>query len=735
MKLLFLFSILAPALLRAGETQIKGIVLDPAARPVADASVDCGGVRTSTRADGIFVVNGVERCAAVIWHEGFEKLRADLTAGGENRLRLSISRLSDGVVVSATRAPVSLEESGVSATVLNRAEIEARQTPAVLDLLRDIPGFAVVESGRRGAVTSLFTRGATSTGTLVLLDGVPLNEPGGQIDLAHLVTPALERIEAVRGPESALFGAEAASGVVQLFTARGTGESAAPHGRLSYERGNFQTDHWTAGISGVLSRIDYSLTADQFHTVGMFVNDFYRNTNGTANIGVKLTQKTELRAIYRQFSAEGGSPNQVAYGIFDRDSEGATRDSTLAVKLEDVRNSRFAQRISFGYHRLHSTLNDSILDGPYNVAALLRNVVGTGVYLDRLVPYDYPASQVPVGETISRQSVTLYPFPSSSETDRKSIDYQGTLAHTGGTLVFGYEYERQQGLISLLDVNRSNNGGYVHEQYRWGKRVYLTGGARLEHSSTFGAKFTPRGSITVLLAGEHGILNSTYLRFSAGRGITEPSLLQNFAQEGFYVGNPALRPEKTTSYDLGLVQEVFRRRVRLEATAFRNSFEDLIVFDFGTNPASWRNVDRSWGRGVEFSATVRPMKALQVSANWTHLETKITRTDSLSAYASVGQPLLRRPGNSGAAWLLYSPRRWNLIAGGRWVGDRQDSDFLFGITRNPAYGTMYFAGSFQVNRHFAPYFRLDNALDERYSEVLGYTALGRNGVGGVRVTW
>ncbi len=703
----FLLAVAIPA---AAADFISGAVADPSGRSVSGAAVECGTNRATTGADGSFMISGAASCTALISHAGFETARIELRAGSPNRVELTPARLSDRVVVSATRTPVTLEESGVSATVYNSREIEARHAPSVAELLRQTPGFAFASSGRSGAVTSLFTRGGASTGTLVLLDGVPLNEPGGQIDFAHLNTAGLDRIEAVRGPESTLFGAEAASGVVQLFTARGDAESSVPRARLSYERGNFQTDHWTAGLSGgIAQKIDYSLTADQFHTAGMFQNDFYRNTSGTANIGFQIANSTAIRAIYRQFAAEAGTPNQVAYGILDRDAENQNRDSALILRLDDSRGSRFNERASFSYHTLHFRSSDRVMDGPFKIAALLRTVPGVGVYLDQLVPPGTPGAV--------ERTVTLYPYPSSSETSRAAAEYQGTLTHTGGALVFGYEFDRQQGIISKLEPSRDNNGGYVHEQLRLGRRLYLTGGARLEHSSTFGSKFAPRASAT------YELFSQTYLRFSAGRGITEPSLLQNFAQEGFYVGNPRLRPEKTTSYDLGLVREMFARRIHLEATAFRNSFEDLIVFDFGTSPATWRNVDRSWARGLETLAAVRPAKFVQLNVSWTRLYTRITRTDSTSAYASAGQPLLRRPKNSGAAWISVSPRRWTFIAGGRWMGDRQDSDFLFGLTRNPGYGSMYLSGSYQVTRHVSLYTSIDNALDARYQEVLGYTCL------------
>lgn len=725
----------------AGPALISGTVADPSLRPVAGASIQCGGATATTDSNGRFTISGVSACDASIEAPGFAHTTVHLNAGEDRRVQLSLAALSDSIIVSATRTTATLEESGVSSTVWTRADIVERQFPPLLDLLRDAPGMNVAATGRRGAYTGVFTRGAASTGTLFLLDGVPLNDPGGQIDLANLTTAGIERIEIVRGPESALFGAEAAAGVVQLFSTRGNTESMRPHGSVSYERGSFQTDRWRVNLNGGFAgRIDYSLTADQFHTAGMFANDYYRDTTGAANLGFRLSNSTALRAIYREYDSIAGNPNAVGFGVFDSDANGENRDSTLAARIDDVRGARFAQRFTFGYHRLRNRFNDAAVDGPYAIAALVRTVQAPQprVYLVRQVSPDFPASQVPPGEMLiipPAFATTLYPFPFVSVTDRKDFEYQGTWTHAGGALVFGYEHEDQGGLISGRDVVRRNNGGYVHEQYAVGRRLFLTAGARIENSSTFGNKFAPRGSAALKLTGEHGPLSSTYVRFSAGRGITEPSLLENFARESFYIGNPALKPEKLTAYDLGVVQEWFGRKLRAEVTAFRNSFQDLIVFDSSRNPSTWSNIDRSWARGVEIAGTARPWRFVELNAAYTRLYTRITRTNSTNIYSGVGEELPRRPRNSASAWISIAPRRWTLLAGGRFIGERQDTDFVFGVTRNPGYGNLYASGSYQLTNHVAPFLLIDNLANERYQEVLGYPALTRNAIGGVRISW
>jgi len=459
-----------------------------------------------------------------------------------------------------------------------------------------------------------------------------------------------------------------------MFTSHGDRESQVPHGSAMYERGSFSTDHWAGAVNGGLaSRADYSFTTDQFRSTGEFPNDAYRITTGTANLGYQFSDKTQLRAVYREFDAYTGDPGPTASGPLDFLSNSYDRDSTLSVRLDDTRGSNFTQHVLVGYHRYRDRFNDGF--DPLFLTETHRDVVG----------------------------------------------YQGTLTHRGGALVFGYDYQHQAGLISAAEPGRDNNGLFVHEQYALTSRIFITGGARVEHSSTFGTEFAPRGAITFRLPQE------VYFRVSGSRGIQEPSLLENFAREAYYVGNPHLKPETTESFEAGLFREWFSRRVRMEVSWFRNSFHDLILFDFSTNPASWKNVDQSWARGVELSGTVRLGGVISLRTGYTRLYTRDLQT---------GQSLLRRPLNAGTLSLELAPRHWTFAAGGRFVGMRPDSNFFDpGAISVAGYNYVFVNGSWQATRHIAPFLRIDNALNERYQEVLGYAALRRFAAGGVKLTW
>ncbi len=733
---IYCFCIFALALTAGESTTIHGVVLDPSNRPVEGARVTCSGRSVFTNLEGRFAVSNSEACEAAIIKGGFKDATANLKTGTDSRIVLVIEGPVENVIVTATRSQATPEQSAVSANVISARQLQARDYPAVEDTLRELPDTQIVANGHRGDQTSIFTRGASSTSTLVLLDGVALNDPGGQINLAHLSTTGIERIEMVRGPESALFGAEASAGVIQLFTKRGNPEDRMPHGFFEYERGNFQTDRWLAGLTGGNGgRLDYALNADQFHSAGEFPNDFYRNNTGSANVGYRISDATQVRGMFRIYDAHLGTPGQVAYAAYDTAANQETRNATVSARVDDSRGSRFFQTASFGYNRLSDRFNENEPFQTQDLAALVRDVPGpfTNTYFVSLLnPAALPsASQIPSGTRIATATAYFGPFGSVNVTERKMADYQGTLAQTEGALVFGYGYQDQTGSLSGQDVSRNHHGLFINEQYSFGGRLYLSGGARVEHSSAFGTYFVPRGGASFLLLKDRGPLSSAFVRASAGRGLLEPSLYENFVKSPFAMGNPALKPEKTTSYEAALVGEWFGRRVRTEVAAFRSEFRDLITYVY----PSWQNIERSWARGIEVSSEAKLYPNVLLSGNYTRLYSRVVSSLDPSPVTGIGQELLRRPRNSGSLVLSVTPKRWSVVLGSRFVGERHDSDFAFGLTRNPSYKNVYFSASYTLSRHFTPVVRVDNLLNERYEEALGFTALARSVVGGLRISW
>jgi len=739
----FRLAILMAGLLRGQSADISGYIFDPSGRPVSGATVACGDSRAETLADGSFHLTGFSACEASITLEGFANQTASLS-GSNNRVVLSLAGLTENVVVSATRGEISVEQAGIAANIITADDLKLRQFPFVLDILRETPGAQIVKTGRYGGTTSAFTRGAPNNGTLVLLDGIPLNQPGDFANLANLMTTGVDRIEFVRGPESALFGAQASAGVIQLFSKRGDPESTIPHGSLSYERGSFQTDRWAGNLSGGAGeRFDYSLSGEQFHNAGEYPNDFYRNTTGIADLGFRFSPSTELRGIFRGLDSTVGLPNRVGYGIFDFDEHLTDRGYTTGLSLSDMRGRNYFQKISGAYNWERTIDINPQTDGPYSVAALVRDVPRPvpRVYLVALLdPKRLPApGQIPAGERVVSRTTTLFgSAPSASIVSRGDFNYQGAWAQSSGSLVFGYDFERQGGVISNRDVSRLNNGFFANEQYTFFKRLSLSVGARLEQSTIFGSEFTPRGAASLQVLGERGYLSSFLVRTSAGRGVREPSLLDSFAKESSFVGNPSLRLEKTNSYEAGALAEWFHRRLRTEISAFRNSFRDLIVFVSSPNPliGTWANVDAAYARGFEFSAQARLWRSIQLSGQHTLLWSRVVNSSTPQSLSNgIGQELGRRPHNSSSLSLTIAPARWSFQITAWYFGEHQEQSDLFGVNRAPGYWGSMASGSYRLSRRVVPFLRVENIANSLYQEVLGYNNLSRSIRGGARLEW
>ncbi len=233
LAVLFPLFLATPALhAQTPQDAIAGVVVDADDRPVVRALVtivDAQGktvASTFTGRDGRFSirVSPGDNCSVDASLSGFEPARVPCARTQEVRLSLSISPVQEAIVVTATRGEAPAGQLAASVTVFDAETIERRQTPLVADLLRQAPGVTVVHTGGYGTQTSLFVRGGESNYNKVLLDGIPLNEPGGVFYFSNVTSENLERVEFVRGSQSALFGSDAMAGVVQMFTRRAVRE-------------------------------------------------------------------------------------------------------------------------------------------------------------------------------------------------------------------------------------------------------------------------------------------------------------------------------------------------------------------------------------------------------------------------------------------------------------------------------------------------------------------------------
>ena len=722
---------------------IAGTILDPNGDALPRATVrllDQSGAelrRTLTDNQGHFLFDGLPDnqyllTAALI---GFETHTEPVRPGTRVSLVLEVAPVREQVVVTATRTDAPSAQLGASTTVLSSEELEQRQTLSLSDGLRVLPGAAVARSGGLGSTTSVFIRGGESDYNKVFLDGMVLNDAGGAFDFTNLTTENIEAVEVVRGPQSALFGSDAMASTIQLFTRRGRAETARPHFSLSAEGGNNNTWRTRAGLSGEANLVDYSLHWARFSTDNREPNNFFHNTSLSANVGLTLGENTSLRLITRGELGRVGTPGQTAFGRPDLDAFLRRRDADVGLSLRNQTTSFWEQRLRYGFAQSRQVSRNLIADPPYvprfedRVAECFDFFTGT---FGPCLFFDFTS------DFLNHQR-------------RHQLSYQsdwrlGSVGHASGQhlVTFAFEWDGEQGFLGDrlgpgTEVNaRRDNFGWVFQWQGLWKSVFLTVGGRLEDNESFGTSAVPRVSLAYFLRQGGARLGATKLKFNFGLGIKEPSLLESFSPGPFVVGNPALVPERTRSFDFGVEQRFWFERGKLEVNLFDNRFRNLIGFeitDFTTFGGSFFNVGRTKARGTEVVLELAPGRGLRGRGSYTFLDSQVTESGTVfDPVFEEGNRLLRRPKHSGALELFWDWRRLTVSSTTLFVGRRTDSDFsLLGLTSNEGYVRWDLAWNYR-SAHRVTYFGVvENLLNQDYMEVLGFPALKLTFRAGARV--
>jgi len=617
------------------------------------------------------------------------------------------------VVITPSRQPTGLGRVTQATTVITGEELRTRGIAFVADALRDVPGAAVVQSGSFGGVTSLFLRGGNSNYVKVLVDGVPVNQAGGAYDFADLTTSNIDRIEIVRGPASVVYGSDAVSGVVQIFTRHG----GAIGGSVTTEAGTYGTTLVDATAASGGGRLSASGGFQRLDTDGTYqFNSHYRNATASGRLDAAPDTVTDaaLTARYTdrtyRFPTDGtGAPT---------DSNQVTNGEQLTLGLDAGRRvSRLVEaRLSLALHAGHDAFDDQP-DGPADT--------------------------------------TGFAFASTrrSRSWRRSVDARliltpgAWLALTAGAQLEG-EHEHQTGSTSSnfgfgpsvepdsFDRSRTTRAAYLQAAATVVQHVTLDGGVRLDHNSAFGNFVTGRGGVA-LRAGD------TKVRLSAGNAFKAPTFSENFASSPFEVGNPALRPERTLSWDAGIEQLLPGHRASVSATYFDQRFRNLIQYTpADPGEPTYANLAAATARGLELGGRVW-WTGGAVTAEYTWLRTRVTDAGvGTSPVFLAGSTLIRRPAHSARLGLELRPvARVRTFANLLIVGRRDDVDFRpFPAERVtlPTVATIEMAADADLiaARGGRPGLglrvRIENLLNRTYETIVGFPGRRRNLLVGVR---
>jgi len=618
------------------------------------------------------------------------------------------TRLAD-ITVTATRVPVSTATLSSTVTVLDGATLRDRGVGSIAEALRSVPGLTVVPTGGFGGTTSLFLRGGESDYVKVLVDGVPINDPGGAVDFAFLTTENVERVEVLRGPASVLYGSDATVGVVQIFTRRGAG---GPRVSGGVRAGTYGTADVDADLTGSTGTVSYAFGLRRSVSDGIYdLNNDYDNTVLSGRVQLRPDARTDVALSLRYHDGTYHFPTDGSGKVVDANARTRNQVTTVGIDAGRFLTDRIEARVLLASNVTSGGLDDA-QDDPADTL---------GFFAFRSL------------QDLSRQSVDL----------RTNV-YLDAVTATGGVM---FEQQDERTFNESKSAFGPSNGSTTNERSTraaYGQLladigpVSVTLGGRVDDNDTFGTFGTWR------VGGAYRFPTGTRIRASAGRSFKAPTFFENFAT-GFAIGNPDLEPERATVREIGLTQHIADGRLVIDAAWFDQTFRDLIQFSFTDTP-NFVNVARADAAGVEVAVQARPVPAVSVDGGFTYLDTEVidSGVDSGPGATFVeGERLLRRPTTTFHLGVdVTAGSRFQAGARVHYVGSRDDRDFAtFPATPVTlgAYATVEASTGIRLvdaapgRPGVQATLRVENLFDERYVTVQGFPGRGRVVLAGVRV--
>jgi vitamin B12 transporter len=611
------------------------------------------------------------------------------------------------VVVTATRLETLAREVGSAISVISGFDLSRFKKTFVLEALREAPAVSIAQNGGMGGASSVFLRGANSEHTLVLLDGVELNDPinpSRSADLAHLFLANVDRLEILRGPQGPLYGSDALGGVVNIIPKRGQGR---PRLTLTSSGGTYGTFTGQAAVSGSSKAVDYSLGLCRYETGGVSAadsalagnseRDGYKNWTLSGRVGIPLHKNLEVDVVGHAIWANTDIDNFGGPYGDDPNNSQDYRSFFLKGQMRGLfwRN-RWEQRLAVSVVDSRRRHNNS--------------------------PDEFHPSETEEGLFKGRML---------------TLDWQNNLfLHAAHTLTAGLEYEREQGesayltegpwgpFSSVFPRRKAETVGlYLQDSIRVADQLFATAGLRFDHHSRTGDAVTYRLAPAYIFKA-----TQTKVRTSLGTGFKSPSLYQLYAPGTIFgpIGNAGLMPERSLGWDAGVEQPLFGGRVKAAVTYFHNDFKNLIDFSV---IQGYINIGRAETKGTEVEFSAQPWESLSFNLVYSRLEARDE---------ARGTPLLRRPEDMLSARLSYSfLTRWTASVSFDYVGLRKDVNYnvwpALTVTL-PSHSLLNGVLSYEAGKNTQLFVRLDNVFDERYEMVYGYGTLGFSIQAGVRLS-
>ncbi len=613
----------------------------------------------------------------------------------------------DSILVTAGRTPVEKEKSGRAFTVITGEDLAERNVRQVSDALRAVPGFSVSQLGATGGQTQIRVRGAEANHLLVMIDGIEVSETStGEYDFGGLIVDNIDRIEVLRGPQSAFWGSNATAGVVNIITKGGIRNGFEATGTV--EAGSDKSVFTSLGLRGGGEKYDISLAAALDNVGGFNVSDFGTQEDGARNgtlnakVRVDLTDWMEFASTLRYVKRQADTDAQDF--TFGSPTYGRVLDTDDETKMEEL----------FGSVGLTATGLDGALTQKLRFS----------------------------GSDTRRDNLESGAVTSATKGARLNGSYQATYAFdtpdfaaARHSFTGGYEWQRETFRPSHLQHGFSRDAHSFVAEYRgeFLDQFYLNGAVRHDLNDRFD------DATTYSIAGAWQ-LHETGTRFhtSVGTGVTNPTFYELYGYTpSTFVGNPSLTPEKSLGWDVGVEQSFFDKRFVVDVTYFHQDLTDEIATVYqnigGTFVSTPINREgKSLRQGVEVSATAEILDGLTANGSYTY-------TDATEQTVAGGARMVevRRPRHSGALNLAYSflDDKARVFGEAIFNGKMFDNSFVTGTSTRvslDSYALFNVGANYKFNENYEVYGRVDNLFDTDYEEVFGYNTKGLTTYVGVK---
>lgn len=595
----------------------------------------------------------------------------------------------DGITVTASHIPSSVANKPASITIINRKTIEARQPESTISLLRNVPGLHIDQPGGRGSVSSLYLRGADPNFTVVLIDGIKVNDPtnsrGGSFDFSTLDPDSIERIEIVRGSLSSVYGSDAMAGVIHIVTRQGSSETKTS---LNLSFGSDEYHRTGLGVRGSSGISDFALNisyADDGVPIegSTFIG---KNINSKVTLTPSNTTWFQLASHYSESQSEsfpdesGGPMFAVLRDLDQRDTEEFTLG--MSFNHDPSRMWQYTLKADF-YNRGEEGTSPGIAPGARD-------------------PFGIPANSS--NKTFSRKDVLLNTVFSPFRSTRLSlgIDMQFEKGESEGAVSFG-----GVPMPSRFELDRTIVGSFFEAEFTSENGMTLEGGLRIDDPDHFESEVSQRVGMLYRI---HA--TKTTLKANWGKGFKLPSF---FALGNPIVGNPDLIPETSRSFEAGIIQGLYSERMHLSGAYFQNRFFNLIDF-FEGPPPQLINQSKVQTEGFEMEFSLRANDQLSIDS---HL--RYTKTDIIGS----NEKLRNRP-----KWRGGFSSRWQVkkkvinSLGIFYVGKVHDSSIPTGDHILDDYIRTDIVTTWVLSKNWRSSLAIDNLFDVHYEEAVGFPAPG-----------